>query len=129
MLMVDTCFLIDYQRESRAGTPGCVVAFLRDHAEERLQISTIAWGEFIAGFEGEADPFVRFAKDRLDLLPVGQEVASVYREVYRHLKAAGNLIGANDIWIASHALALDRPLVSRTRGEFARVPGLRLSTY
>jgi len=129
VLMVDTCFLIDYQREVRRGSPGPVVAFLKNHAEERLQISPVAWGEFLAGFETDDDPFVLFARDRLDLVPLAPEVAFTYRNIYRNLKSLGSLIGANDLWIASHAIASEQPLVSRNNSDFIRVPGLRLLTY
>lgn len=128
-MMVDTCFLIDYQKEAKRKAPGSVVAFLRDHSEERLRISPVAWGEFLAGFEDENDPFVRFARDRLDLARMEPEVASVYRRVYRYMKTAGNLIGANDLWIASHAIASSQSLVSRNDSEFHRVPDLCLLTY
>jgi len=93
--MVDTCFLIDYQRESKRKVPGSVVNFLRAHPQERLQISPVAWGEFLAGFEDKNDPFVLFARDRLELTSLTSEVSSVYRRIYRHLKTAGNLIGVN----------------------------------
>lgn len=129
MMMVDTCFLIDYQKEAKRKEPGPVVAFLRNHPGKRLQISTIAWGEFLAGFENEQDPFILFARDRLDLLPLSMDVAEVYRKVYRHLKSSGDLIGANDLWIASHAIANTQPLVARNNNEFRRVPDLRLLTY
>lgn len=35
-------------------------------------------------------------------------------------------IGANDLWIAAHALALDATLVSHNPREFRRIEGLRL---
>ncbi len=129
VVMVDTCFLIDYQRESKRGAPGSVVAFLRAHPGERLQISPVAWGEFLVGFEEENDPFIQFARDRLDLAPLLPEAASVYRRIYRHLKTAGALIGANDLWIASHAVASGLPLVTRNDNEFKRVPNIQLMTY
>ena len=129
VIMIDTCFLIDYQRESKRQMPGAVVAFLRARPDERLQISPVAWGEFLAGFEDENDPFVQFVRDRLDVAPFPSEVASVYRKIYRHLKAGGNLIGGNDLWIASHAIVLDQPLVTRNENEFSRVPDLRLLAY
>ncbi len=129
MLMVDTCFLIDYQRESKRRRRGAIAAFLEAHADERLQISPVAWGEFLAGFSDETHPFVQFARDRLDFPPLELSVASAYRSIFRHLKASGQLIGANDLWIASHAVALDQALVSRNGSEFRRVPGLRLITY
>lgn len=127
--MVNTCFLIDYQRESKRDTSGPVAAFLRSFADQRLRISPIAWGEFLAGFDDENDPFVVFARDRLEWAPLGPEVAGVYRKIYRHLKLSGNLIGANDLWIASHAVASGRPLVTRNGSEFGRVPGLKLLSY
>lgn len=129
MLMVDACFLIDYQRESQRRKPGPVVAFLRAHADERLQISPVAWGEFLAGFDDENDPYVLFARDRLDLAAFPADVAFVYRRTYRYLKAAGCLIGANDLWIASHAVASNQSLVTRNSNDFKRVPDLRLVTY
>ena len=59
MLMVDTCFLIDYQREVKAKHRGKVAGFLAAHSEERLQISPVAWGEFLAGFQRKNHPFIR----------------------------------------------------------------------
>jgi len=129
MLMIDTCFLIDYQCESKRKTGGAVAAFLRSHAEERLQISPIAWGEFLAGFEDEAHPFVCFVRDRLDFVALEPDVGSLYREKFGFLKASGNLIGANDLWIGCHALARALPLVTRNDSDFNRIPGLKLITY
>ncbi len=129
VLMVDTCFLIDYQRESKRRKPGPVHAFLQGSREERLQISVVAWGEFIAGFADENAPFVRFARDGLDLMAMSPGVAPTYRKIYRSLKAAGSLIGGNDLWIASHAITLDIPLVTRNGSDFNRVTNLRLFTY
>jgi len=129
MLMIDTCFLIDYQREAKAKRPGSVAAFLRTHAEERLQISPVAWGEFLAGFPQADHPFVSFARDRLDLLSLTPQVALVYRKVYRNLKVDGRLIGANDLWIACHAMALEQALVTRNASDFRKIPELRLVEY
>jgi tRNA(fMet)-specific endonuclease VapC len=129
ILMLDTCFLIDYQREVRTQRHGAVAAFLESHAQSRLQISTIAWGEFLAGFNDEDHPFVAFARDRLDVLDLTPDVASVYRAQFRWLKASGDLIGANDLWIGCHALARGIPLVSRNQSDFQRIPQLCVLTY
>lgn len=127
--MVDACFLIDYQRESKRKAHGSVAAFLKAHSDERLQISPIAWGEFLAGFEDEAHPFVGFVRDRLDFVPLEPDVGSVYREKFRFLKASGNLIGANDLWIGCHALSRKQALVTRNQSDFERIPGLELLRY
>lgn len=127
--MVDTCFLIDYQRESKRRSPAAVAALLQAHKEERLQISPIAWGEFLAGFEDADHPFIRFVRDRLDFVPLEPEVGLVYREKYRFLKASGNLIGANDLWIGCHALFRKQALVTRNHSDFERISGLEILTY
>ena len=41
----------------------------------------------------------------------------------------GTPIGANDLWIACHALALDATLVTNNTREFERVTGLRLENW
>jgi tRNA(fMet)-specific endonuclease VapC len=127
--MIDTCFLIDYQREVKAKQRGPVAAFLHSHSEERLQISPIAWGEFLAGFPDENDAFISFVRDRLDLLALDPSVSSIYRTIYRNLKANGNLIGGNDLWIAAHAIAAEQTLVTRNASDFSRIPELKLTGY
>lgn len=129
MLMVDTCFLIDFQREVKARRRRSASAFLTANASQRLQISAVAWGEFLAGFPDKDDPFVCFVRDRLDILPLLPEVSSVYSQVYRNLKATGSLIGSNDLWIASHAMALKLALVTRNQSDFRRISDLQLVEY
>ena len=45
------------------------------------------------------------------------------------LKEAGTPIGANDLWIACHALAEGATLVTNNSREFERVQGLRLENW
>jgi tRNA(fMet)-specific endonuclease VapC len=40
------------------------------------------------------------------------------------LRRAGTPIGANDLWIACHALAVDATLVTHNLREFTRISGL-----
>jgi tRNA(fMet)-specific endonuclease VapC len=49
-----------------------------------------------------------------------------YAQLRDHLRRAGQPIGANDLFIAAHALALALPLVTANVSEFERVPGLRV---
>jgi hypothetical protein len=69
MMTLDTCFLIDYQREAKRKQAGPAVQFLRQHPDETLQMSVVAWGEFLAGFTDPNHGFVQFAHDKLELLP------------------------------------------------------------
>lgn len=52
-----------------------------------------------------------------------------YGIVRTQLEAAGTPIGANDLLIASIALANDIALATRNINEFVRVPGLRLAKW
>ena len=63
------------------------------------------------------------------LLPVTPDVAWEYGRTYRHLRGTGQLIGANDLWIAATALADGMPVVTRNVAHFKRVPHLEVETY
>ena len=52
-----------------------------------------------------------------------------YGNIRAHLRQKGTPIGANDLLIAAHALALDAILVSDNTREFLRVPGLKLENW
>jgi tRNA(fMet)-specific endonuclease VapC len=56
-------------------------------------------------------------------------VALAYATIYRNLKTAGSLIGANDLWIAASAIRQGASLVTRNREEFGRIQGLRVLGY
>lgn len=45
------------------------------------------------------------------------------------VKDNGTPIGANDLWIACHALAEDATLVTHNTREFSRVAGLRVEDW
>jgi tRNA(fMet)-specific endonuclease VapC len=52
-----------------------------------------------------------------------------YAELRLHLERAGAPIGANDMLIAAHALALGLTLVTANEQEFSRVPGLVVENW
>lgn len=52
-----------------------------------------------------------------------------YAVQFTTLRAAGTPIGANDLWIACHALADDCTLVTNNTSEFERVHGLKLDNW
>jgi len=52
-----------------------------------------------------------------------------YAVQFTRLRAAGTPIGANDLWIACHALADDCTLVTNNTSEFARVQALKLDNW
>lgn len=52
-----------------------------------------------------------------------------YGKIRAQLKQKGTPIGANDLLIAAHALALDAILVSDNTREFLRIPELNLENW
>lgn len=56
-------------------------------------------------------------------------ICEYYAVQFTLLRAAGTPIGANDLWIACHALADDCTLVTNNLREFERVQGLRLENW
>lgn len=62
----------------------------------------------------------------LDVLPLDEASARAYGSIRAHVEAAGKAIGPNDLFIAAHAVALRRTLVTNNTAEFRSVPGLRL---
>jgi tRNA(fMet)-specific endonuclease VapC len=74
--------------------------------------------------------------DRVDQLLASIAVAPLEAGVDRHyadirhaLESSGQLIGANDLFIAAHALEQDATLVTDNVAEFQRVPGLRIENW
>ena len=60
---------------------------------------------------------------------VGTTLCEHYAVQFTRLKEAGTPIGANDLWIACHALAEEATLVTNNIREFERVAGLRLENW
>ena len=100
----------------------------------KLLISPIVLGELLTGVEKSR----RQASNRkrlLDILSglrmveIEPEVAVRYGQIRATLESAGTPIGANDLWIASHALALDAVLVTDNEREFRRLPDLQVENW
>jgi len=100
-----------------------------------LAMSFITWAELLQGAEGsqrrEATlrQLDQLARQVPVLTPEGPEICRHYAYQATALKRRGTPIGANDLWIACHALALGATLVSHNVSEFARIEGLRLEDW
>jgi tRNA(fMet)-specific endonuclease VapC len=65
----------------------------------------------------------------LDILPLEPDADRHYGRIRSELEKAGTPIGANDLLIAAHALALDAILVTDNIREFKRVKGLHVENW
>jgi predicted nucleic acid-binding protein len=128
-IAADTTFLIDLQRSSRNRSGVAARQFLERYDGSRFSLSVIALGEFAAGFADERDAALGEIRRHFAVLPLDEAVALTYRTIFRELRRAGNLIGANDLWIAATALRHGLPLVTANHVEFSRIRQLRVLRY
>lgn len=128
-LILDTNFVIFAEREARRGMAATTSAFLSRHISESFYLTFTVAGELACGQSASA----RGDWERLcapyPILPWTMEAAWYYGEIYRDLSAKGQLIGANDMWIAATALANGFGVVTRNQNEFSRVQSLRVEVY
>ena len=52
-----------------------------------------------------------------------------YGQIRLDLEQRGQIIGANDLWIASHCLQLGLTLVTNNEREFSRIPNLTIENW
>ena len=101
----------------------------------RLCMSFVTWAELLKGAERSTrKPEVLRRLESLVrqvavLYPSGPAICQHYAAQFTRLKDAGTPIGANDLWIACHALAESATLVTHNPREFQRIEGLRLDDW
>lgn len=128
-MILDTTFLIDLHREIIRRQTGSVAAFLSKVATSTAAISVISMGEFLGGMHLAQFPYGVSFIERFELLLIDRSVALEYAQLSRSLRATGQRIGDNDLWIAATALAHGQPLVTRNQKDFARIPHLNVLAY
>ena len=103
---------------------------------KNLSVSAVTYAELCFGVENSPPPLRGPRREQLDaftrLLPVealDEEVGRHYGRLRAWLKAQGQPIGNNDLFIASHALSMGAVLVTNNVGEFSRVPDLTVENW
>jgi len=125
--LLDTCFLIQLQREWVLKQPGPAVRYLERHAGEQFGVSVIATLEFLEGYQRPADG-ERFL-DPFPQLPVTMQVARTGSRIRRELRQKGEMIGDFDILIAATALEAGQIMVTDNARHFERIEGLVVEAY
>lgn len=128
MLDTDICAFIARQRSPR------VTKRFQSHRKGDLAMSVVTFGELRVGAE-KSDRYPRSLKalelfvQVVPVIPMDPEVASFYGRVRSDLEKRGQIIGANDLWIASHCLQLGLTLVTNNEREFRRIPNLPIENW
>lgn len=97
-------------------------------------ISVITYGELIYGAMNSerSQATLNTLREFVRLVPalaMPEGAAESYGFIRAHLESKGKFIGANDFWIAAHALATGLTLVTNNEREFRRVRGLKVQNW
>ena len=125
MIVADADVLIDYLR----GIPGETTERIELEIGRRsLATASVCSYQLWAGARRrEERAVVSGLLAVLRVLPFDAKAAERAGAAYRELAGEGKVIGRADLYLAGVCLAERLPLLTRNRGEFARVRGLRLA--
>ena len=128
MLDTDICIYI-----ARQSNPKVMARFAK-YGLGDLGISVVGYGELRVGAEKSnrradgmkaLDIFIQ----AVQVLPIHPEVGELYARNRADLERRGKMIGANDLWVASHCLQLGLTLVTNNEREFRRIPNLPIENW
>ncbi|MGH8674313.1 MAG: type II toxin-antitoxin system tRNA(fMet)-specific endonuclease VapC [Burkholderiales bacterium] len=129
MFLLDTnlCVYVIRQR------PEPVFRRLSGTASERVAVSVITAFELEVGAlraQGRhySEAVRRFLAE-FSVLPLEDSARDTYARLRMELERRGEVIGAHDMLIAAHAIALGATLVTNNEKEFRRVKGLRIENW
>ena len=118
----------------RRGRPETAREKLRRLKPGEAIMSIISHGELLYGIKKKRvgpEPF-RDLEELVSFIEVETlppRAAEVYGEIRADLATRGEVIGANALWIAAHAICLGLTLVTNNEREFRRIPGLKTENW
>jgi tRNA(fMet)-specific endonuclease VapC len=128
MLDTDTCIYISKQ------SPPKVLARFNQLTRGEVAMSVITFGELRYGAEkssrsDQAFRNLEFFIKAVPVLDLDKGSCEQYGKMRLYLTRRGELIGNNDLWIASHCLRLGLTLVTNNEREFRRIPNLPIENW
>jgi predicted nucleic acid-binding protein len=127
LILFDTTFFVDLDRETRRRQRGPAMRFLEKHPEDEMAMSVITWGELARGFDDRAE-WEAFGSGFL-ILPLDDAVIWHASVLFNELRKGGALIADNDLWIGATAACHGLALATDNDRHFVRIPGLRVFDY
>jgi tRNA(fMet)-specific endonuclease VapC len=127
--LLDTMMVSDLVRNPR----GRIASRISEVGTEQVFTSIIVAAELRYGVAKRGSAAlgdrVEGAIGRMNLLAFEPPADRHYADLRVRLERAGTPIGANDMLIAAHAVALGHTLVTDNVREFARIDGLRVENW
>jgi tRNA(fMet)-specific endonuclease VapC len=127
--LLDTNVLSQLIRDPR----GPIAQRLATAGDAQVFTSVVVASELRFGARKKGSPLLTDRVERLlasiEVAPLEVGVDRIYGDLRHTLESSGQMIGANDLFIAAHALEQDATLVTDNVAEFKRVSGLRLENW
>ena len=127
--LLDTNIVSDLVRRPQ----GRVASRIREVGEAQICTSVIVAAELRYGAAKKGSHRLTTQLEAvlvaLDVLPFETPADEFYGLIRARLERAGQTIGANDLLIAAHAVAVGCALVTDNEAEFDRVDGLRRENW
>jgi tRNA(fMet)-specific endonuclease VapC len=128
LLDTNICIYIHHRRPAQV-----IERFKRTKTGDAV-ISVVTYGELLFGAQNsrrqaEALQVAEEFASTVGIMPMPVTAAKIYGELRAGLETRGEMIGGNDLWIASHAMAEGLTLVTNNEREFKRIPGLNLENW
>ncbi|SDV48553.1 type II toxin-antitoxin system VapC family toxin [Chitinasiproducens palmae] len=127
--LLDTNIISDAIRNPQ----GICAQRIGELSPDDLCTSIVVAAELRFGVEKRGSQELRRRVDQalasLPVLPLSGDADRCYGRLRTDLERQGRLIGANDMLIAAHALALEAVLVTDNIAEFTRVSGLLVDNW
>jgi tRNA(fMet)-specific endonuclease VapC len=116
------------------GTYEAIETHLRKHSPKDIRIPSVVKAELLFGLEKSKrkneikEKYERFL-NTFKIAPFDDAASYHYAKIRFELEKKGNLIGGNDLLIASTVLSRQGILITHNVKEFKRVPGLVLEDW
>ena len=127
--LLDTNVLSQLIRDPR----GPIAQRLATAGDAQVFTSVVVASELRFGARKKGSPLLTDRVERLlasiEVAPLEVGVDRIYGDLRHTLESSGQMIGANDLFIAAHALEQDATLVTDNVAEFKRVAGLHLENW
>ena len=127
--LLDTNMVSDLVRHPQ----GRIADHVRNVGETKVCTSVVVAAELRYGATKRASQRLsdqlEIVLGALDVVPIEVPVDVIYGRLRAHLEQAGTPIGANDLLLAAHALALGATIVTDNEREFSRIEGLPLENW
>ncbi len=111
-----------------------ITQHLAQTPEEDVALCSVVKAELFFGAMKSQNPEKTLLRqgafvERFQSLPFDDPCAVIYGRIRADLQRAGTPIGANDLMIASIALANDLTLITHNTREFARIEGISIEDW